>query len=70
MCIARRIWLRRNGVIHDGVFLHPNRVVLQATQAVERYQQIMVEKDSKPAVNEEAKPSHWKAPPPSCLKAN
>lgn len=25
--IARRIWLRRNVVIHEGTFLHPNDVV-------------------------------------------
>ena len=30
----------------------------------------MAEKDSKPAVNKEAKLSHWKAPLPGCLKAN
>jgi hypothetical protein len=70
VCIMRRIWLRRNEVIHDDVFLHPNRLVVQAVQAVERYQQILTERNPKPAINEEALPSHWRAPPPGCFKAN
>ncbi|XP_059446670.1 uncharacterized protein LOC132178237 [Corylus avellana] len=29
--IARRLWLRRNALIHEGDFLHPNILVQQAT---------------------------------------
>jgi ribonuclease HI len=35
--IARRIWLRRNRVVHEGIFSHPNSLVQQARQATEDF---------------------------------
>jgi hypothetical protein len=35
--IARRIWFRRNSVVHGGYFLHPNEVILSATNAIVEY---------------------------------
>jgi ribonuclease HI len=68
--IMRRIWLRRNELIHDGVFLHPNRIVVQAAQAVERYQHLLAERNPRPATNAETLSTHLRAPPPGCFKAN
>jgi hypothetical protein len=31
--VARRIWLRCNRVVHEGIFSHPNSLVQQARQA-------------------------------------
>jgi hypothetical protein len=36
--IARRLWLRRNEVIHGGVFSHPNTVFKQAEEGLEAFQ--------------------------------
>jgi hypothetical protein len=35
--IARRIWFRRNSVVHRGDFLHPNDVLLSATTTIGDY---------------------------------
>jgi len=35
--IARRIWFRRNSVVHGGDFLHPNDVLSSATMAIGDY---------------------------------
>jgi ribonuclease HI len=68
--ITRRIWLRRNEAIHDGSFLHPNRLIMQAVQAVEKYQMILAERKVKLAPNRDPSSSHWTTPPPGFFKAN
>jgi hypothetical protein len=35
--IVRRIWLRRNEVVHEGSFLHPNTLVHRAKMALEDF---------------------------------
>jgi chemotaxis methyl-accepting protein methylase len=39
--IARRIWFRRNSVIHRRDFLHPNDVILSATTAIGEYKGVI-----------------------------
>jgi ribonuclease HI len=68
--ITRRIWLRRNGLVHEGSFLHPNRLVQQAIQAVEQFQTMLAEKKEALPSNSEQQPVHWMAPTPGYLKAN
>jgi hypothetical protein len=38
VCVARRIWLRRNEFLHEGSS-HPNRVLSHAVAALQEYQQ-------------------------------
>jgi hypothetical protein len=68
--IARRIWLRRNETIHGGVFLHPNTLVQQSTQAVDLFNLV----GDGTAVQEPAcgvsTPSPWKNSPVGWFKAN
>ena len=40
--IARRIWLRRNEVLHGGKFLHPSELILQTRKAITEFQQAHV----------------------------
>jgi hypothetical protein len=35
--IARRIWLRRNLVVHENSFIHPNRLVQEAVVALDEF---------------------------------
>jgi hypothetical protein len=35
--IVRRIWLRRNEVVHEGSFLHPNTLVHKAKTTLEEF---------------------------------
>lgn len=39
--VARRIWFRRNTVVHGGDFLHPNVVVLAASMFIDEYRKAM-----------------------------
>ena len=68
--IARHIWLRRNGFIHDGSFRHPNRIVQQVMQGVEQFQLILAEKKAPSNLIGTIQPSLWTTPPIGYLKAN
>jgi hypothetical protein len=37
--LVHRIWLKRNEVLHGGIFTHPRELVLQALRVVEEYKQ-------------------------------
>jgi hypothetical protein len=71
--IARRIWFRRNSVIHGGVFTNPNAIMAEVDVAMEEYTRIRV---SLAAPQQRTRAggnnSHltWKAPPLGWYKAN
>jgi hypothetical protein len=68
--ITRRIWFRRNEVIHGGYFSHPNLIVQQASQEDEHAQMIIVkQRGHGPSVGE-APMTGWKAPPQDSFKIN
>jgi hypothetical protein len=49
--VARRLWLRRNEVIHGGAFTHPIVLVQQAVLAVEEFHSAnCIAKMSRPVV--------------------
>lgn len=68
--IARRIWLRRNEVIHGGPFLHPSRIVQQATQAMEVFQALRSGSKITPPPADHPTINPWMAPPNGWFKAN
>jgi hypothetical protein len=68
--IARRIWLRRNGLIHEGTFEHPNFPVKQAQQEVELLKTLLDEERKKHGQSDNPSSSTWKAPPQGWYKAN
>ncbi|XP_059436785.1 uncharacterized protein LOC132169849 [Corylus avellana] len=68
--IARRIWLRRNEVIHGRSFLNPNRIVQQATQAMEVFQTLMDRRKITAAPAEQPTVHTWMASPHGWFKAN
>lgn len=35
--MARRIWLRRNSLVFEGVFRHPNEVYAEVAEALEEF---------------------------------
>jgi hypothetical protein len=35
--LARRLWLRRNDVVHGGILTHPNQIVRDAEAALEEF---------------------------------
>jgi hypothetical protein len=68
--LVRRIWLRRNEVLHGGIFTHPRELVLQALRAVEEYKQAQFEGDVSLAVEQGPVESSWQAPVYDWVKAN
>lgn len=66
---ARRIWFRRNEVIHGGVLSHPNAIVGENKKAAEEYCQANATVQGK-RVDESSMPLRWTVPPPSWCKAN
>lgn len=69
-CIAKRIWLRRNAVIHEGTFLYPNDIVQQSSRVLQEFHQAQVgaPTDFFHVVN--TSPIKWMAPPQGWYKAN
>lgn len=35
--ISKGIWKRRNGVVHEGLFTHPNVIMLEAMEFLQQY---------------------------------
>jgi hypothetical protein len=68
-----RIWFRRNSVVHGGYFLHPNEVILSATNAIVEYKGAM-ETDTPFLEFDVLGFSHgislWRPPPSGTFKAN
>ena len=68
--IGRRIWLRRNEVIHGGNFLRPNLIIQQANQMGELVHMFMAkQRDLAPSMGV-ATTIGWIAPPQNNMKIN
>jgi hypothetical protein len=68
--LARRIWMRRNEVIHGGSFTHPDRIVSLTKQAIEDFN-LAMDRGRDPVSAHSNLPSvGWKAPEVGWLKAN
>ena len=68
--IARRIWLRRNEVIHGGPFLHPNVIIQKTLRVMEDRQAITDNHKKEHSISAINIAAAWKAPPLDFLKAN
>jgi ribonuclease HI len=69
-CIVRRIWLRRNEVLHGGGFAHPSTLVQKAMQDVEDHRRAQEREDIKRNVRDNQPVLGWKAPEIGWVKAN
>jgi ribonuclease HI len=68
--IARRIWLRRNRVVHEGTFSHPNSLVQQARQASEDFQLAQCTRESQQPSPGDPRLQRWNAPLGGWIKLN
>jgi hypothetical protein len=71
--IARRIWFRRNLVVHDGEFSHPNNVIRVSATFINDYRnslQRMGDFDSLQTTREVPALVRWVPPPFSIYKIN
>ncbi|XP_042939343.1 uncharacterized protein LOC122274364 [Carya illinoinensis] len=67
--IARSIWLRRNKLLFEGSFLHPNILLRQASQSLEEFKIAQASKKVKTQVAS-IHPSRWTPPPSNWVKIN
>ncbi|XP_042969031.1 uncharacterized protein LOC122301707 [Carya illinoinensis] len=67
--IARSIWLRRNKLLFEGSFLHPNLVLKQASQSLQEFKTVQIGKVHATQVAS-IHPSVWIPPPTNCVKIN
>lgn len=67
---ATRIWLRRNDVVHGGLFTHPLQVLREAKQALEDFQGVSDGQGGIARQPSEHIPAIWRPPPVSMIKIN
>jgi hypothetical protein len=68
--IARCIWLRRNQVIHENAFLHPNQLLRDLLTSLEEYKIVNVMADEAPKQQTILSSNPWQSPPASMIKIN
>jgi ribonuclease HI len=68
--VARRIWLRRNEVVHGGVFTHPKSLVQQAQQAMENFDVAQKTGETQCLPVRISPPQRWTAPLVGWVKVN
>jgi ribonuclease HI len=68
--IARRIWHRRNEVVHGGDFRHPMQMVREAITTLKEFQRANQPGGTQHDVSENRGEDNWKPPPVNTLKIN
>jgi ribonuclease HI len=71
--IARRIWLRRNTLVFEGVFIHPNEVYAKAGVSLKEFHRCNTQKILPPTGGVDlcpARQQRWSPPPTGLIKIN
>lgn len=66
--VARRIWLRRNSVVHGGIFYPPARVAQDAKEVAEAFVRSNEEPKMGNAGTQVQERLRWKRPPEGMVK--
>lgn len=67
--VAKRIWIRRNEVVHSGCFTHPNVVAMQAKEQLQDFRTLN-EAQQEVIRQPLSSLARWEAPPPELFKVN
>ncbi|XP_059439185.1 uncharacterized protein LOC132171798 [Corylus avellana] len=68
--LSRQLWLRRNMLLHEGVFIHPNMLVQRVVNGVADFGKAMGREYHEGEPTGSMDVEKWKAPPTGCLKVN
>jgi ribonuclease HI len=68
--MARRIWLRRNDVVHGGFLTHPSRVIAEAVTALEDFHRVNGEQTSERRLIAVVEETRWQPPQGNMIKIN
>jgi ribonuclease HI len=67
---ARKVWFRRNEVVHGGTLTHPTSLMTEAQKALEDFQRATVATHTDDTQSRSVGVERWKPPPESMLKIN
>ena len=67
---ARKIWLRRNSVVHGEPFSHPTQLIRDAQNSLEEFQRIHYESRGGMQITRDTVEAKWKPPPENMIKLN
>jgi hypothetical protein len=68
--LARRIWLRRNSVIHGEIFTHPAQLLRDAQLSLEDFQNANQKTHNEEPTATAGLDVHWKPPTRNVIKLN
>lgn len=68
--VARKIWFRRNAVVHREDFIHPNHVFREAVDSLDEFREVNSKEDEGAEDKQEVVQLKWKNPPTGMIKAN
>jgi hypothetical protein len=68
--VAKGLWLRRNEFLHEGIFLHPNKLILSAESYLWDFHQAQAGDNRTRDKVETTSQLRWMAPSPGWFKAN
>jgi hypothetical protein len=67
---ARRIWLRRNDVVHGGFLTHTSQVIAEAVMALEDFQRVNEEQANEMRLAVVVEETRWQPPQGNMIKIN
>ena len=67
---ARRIWLRRNSLIHENIFAHPTQLLRDARQSLEEFYRANNKAENEEPNEKDITIVKWKPLPRSMIKLN
>jgi hypothetical protein len=68
--LAKQVWLRRNGLIHDSIFSHPDLLIRRAHESLAKYDEACSRYGQRREPVRETEKRTWQAPLDGILKAN
>jgi hypothetical protein len=68
--VSRKIWFRRNTVVHGGDFLYPNTLIRGAFEADEDYKKVHINEAGQVTEARSERQVSWKPPPEGKYKLN
>jgi hypothetical protein len=67
---TRRLWLRRNDVVHGGCLTHPTQLLTEAMKALDDFQKVNSKQNVEEGPLQTQSIASWKPPPLNMVKIN
>jgi hypothetical protein len=70
LILAKKIWARRNEVVHGGEFKHPNQILRETEELIVSLQEITEKCDGNEIPSRSGEQQRWECPPDGWCKLN